>query len=207
MISKKRKKKLAHDTLWDPQPEPEPEPEPAEEPDPKLYVGPSHVWDKFLALYPDVPPNQAPASSWLDDTEALHAHVRVYAFADYHDIASLQILALRNVHRILAKLVLSERRMESFVELVRYCYEHTRADESERLRSMISTYAACKAEELWRSQSFQSLVATTGDFSADLVGKMLGRLPPNTKLSKTMPGKWKTRIVSEKSNREQRDFN
>ncbi len=84
-------------------------------------------------------------------------------------------MALRKLHQVLVQLNEHDKSIRAIVELTRYSYEHTRANQNDPLRSMISMYAVCKAKYLWEIQDFRSLVETNGDFSVALVGDMVRR--------------------------------
>lgn len=100
-------------------------------------------------------------------------HARIYILADYHGIAALQTLALCKLRRILVQCNLFQDSIGAIVELARYTYRHTPVDRNNGPRSMISMYVACKAEELWETRDFRSLIRTVGDFVVDLVKDML----------------------------------
>ncbi len=131
-------------------------------------------WDRFKKLCPDSACDHATVC-WSDDTEVLLSHAHIYCFADYHGIAALQTVALRKLHRVLVQLNEHDKSIGAIVELARYSYQHTR-DQNDRLRLMINMYAACKAENLWESQDFRSLVETNSDFSVTFIGDMVRRL-------------------------------
>ena len=139
------------------------------------------LWDEFKGLYPNPAPHPASTVDNSGDgsyAEVFFSHARLYVFADYYAIDTLRSLCLCKIHRILVAFPFKEEKIGDIVQLVRYCYENTadQGDEVVSLRTLVNMYTACKVEHLWRSDDFQSLLETTGEYSRGLVGEIIRRL-------------------------------
>ncbi len=108
-----------------------------------------------------------------DYTEVFLSHAKMFIFAEYRGIRSLEMLSLHKLRDILAAFKLHKARISDIVQLIRYTYENT-GDESARvLRDLVADYAACNAEEMWQSEDFRNLLEVYGDYAKDIVGRML----------------------------------
>ncbi|KIH93604.1 hypothetical protein SPBR_04392 [Sporothrix brasiliensis 5110] len=108
------------------------------------------------------------AVSWIDGFDVFIVHAQVYLFADYHGIAPLQTLALCKLHRILVHFLLNHDSIGRIVWLVRYIYDNTPPDPKDRLRSMVSLYAACTFFQFKDNKDVDLLMRTVGDFVGDV---------------------------------------
>ncbi|KAB5536108.1 hypothetical protein GE09DRAFT_341243 [Coniochaeta sp. 2T2.1] len=111
-------------------------------------------------------------------TEVFLSHAKMFVFANYHGISSLEMLALHKLRNALSAFELYESRIGDVVQLARYSYENTvdLNEETGSLRNLVTHYATCKVEDMWKSRDFHILLETCGDFSRDIVGGMLKRL-------------------------------
>jgi hypothetical protein len=142
--------------------------------------GKKALWSRFQGLYPDVNSyTYVYKNKPMDDfSEVFLSHARVYIFADYHDIPTLRAVSLRKLRQKLEHFVLYEEGIEDITQLVQYCYEHTlsRQDSVDELRSLVNIYAACKLEDLFKSEGFRKLVEETGEFAVGVITEALHRL-------------------------------
>lgn len=100
-------------------------------------------------------------------------HAQVYVLADRYGITRLMDVSFHKLHQALVEYVVSENRLHDIVALLRFCFAEL---VPERLRQLVVHYAACKVEELWKSEEFQELLEEYGSLSKALVGSMLLRL-------------------------------
>lgn len=142
----------------------------------------SELWQNFneraeAVSLPEFQPreNREPCE---DYTEVFLCHARLYVFADVYDIPPLRNLSLHKLQRTLARFTLYDERVGDIIELLRYAYSNTaeRTVSMEKLRSLVTHYAACKVEDLSGNDQFGSLLEEFGDFAKDLVHYMLKRL-------------------------------
>jgi hypothetical protein len=106
------------------------------------------------------------------------SHAHVYVFADRYDIPKLRELAVKKLHFFLAKSDLVQTRVAHVVDLVRYTYENTMEQTvgTDRLRDVVSEYAACQVEKLAKHSDFCKLLQDNGGVGMDLVPRMVKRL-------------------------------
>ncbi|KAL7932783.1 hypothetical protein V8C35DRAFT_322959 [Trichoderma chlorosporum] len=107
-----------------------------------------------------------------DYTDTFLSHVRLYIFAECYAITVLMGHSLTQLHSLLEGFTLHENRIDDIVALIRYCYENL-APES--LRSLVTLYAACKMDKLWKNKQFQALVAAHSELSMALLGLMVNK--------------------------------
>ncbi|TLD06463.1 uncharacterized protein PgNI_08520 [Pyricularia grisea] len=131
------------------------------------------LWEDFTESFPsDIPKETrnnsdgAKRQSWM-----LVHHAKVYIFADRYGIDGLMDVSLQKLGRNLVDCSSSE--CSDIVDLTRYCLEEL---VPERLKRMVVLYVACKVEMLWKSDEFQELVESNGEFAKILIGSMLPRL-------------------------------
>ncbi|KAK4033364.1 hypothetical protein C8A01DRAFT_40192 [Parachaetomium inaequale] len=122
--------------------------------------------------------NKLPGDGCADVRPVLLRHARLYVFADCYGISRLMDLSFYNLGQVLVAFDLvdhnmREIRVEVIVALLRYCYDDPTP---ELLKSLVVRYAACNAERLWESKSFQELLAAHAELAAALVGLMVERL-------------------------------
>lgn len=138
------------------------------------------LWDKFQALYPSPSsqPISTPKSASYDYTDVFLSHARMYIFADYYGIDSLQTLALHKLCRVLISFDVYVENCGDIIQLVQYCFEHTinKGGQVERLRALVCLYTACKVEELWNVTDFRDVAKTLPDFTTGLITSLLDRL-------------------------------
>lgn len=110
--------------------------------------------------------------------EVFLSHAKMFVFANYHGISNLEMLALHKLRNALSTFKLYESRIGDVVQLVRYIYENTvdLNEETGSLRDLVTDYATCTVEDLWKCRDFHTLLETCGDFSREIVGGMLKRL-------------------------------
>lgn len=140
------------------------------------------LWYTFTSLHPDPDPevkSQARHIEPEDDcTDVFLSHARIYVFADYHGIDGLQTLALRNLRRALTQFTLCEEGSWDVIKLVEYCFKNTwdKEEQPDPLRTLVSTYTACKFEELWMNHRFRDLMDSLSEFPKCLLTEILHRL-------------------------------
>ena len=101
------------------------------------------------------------------------SHARVFIFADFWGITSLRQLSLQKLGQSLEGLQLTNSTMVEEVKevaaLLEYCYEAR----PKELMSMALLYAACKIDELWKSERFQEVLVRHGELARALLGAMI----------------------------------
>ncbi|KAK5997571.1 hypothetical protein PT974_02934 [Cladobotryum mycophilum] len=131
----------------------------------------SQLWEEFMNLYQlDHDYKTLENNPQNDDLKVFLGHARVYVFAECYGIEGLKQHSLARLHVVLKVLGLYKSTICDFVGLVRYTYENTAANK-DALRSLLSSYAACNFEELWKSDGFQQLFTECEDFFKGLDGK------------------------------------
>jgi hypothetical protein len=122
--------------------------------------------------------NKLPGDGGADVQPVLLRHARLYVFADCYGISRLMALSLYNLGQVLINFDLENKNLREvrvgvIVALLCYCYDDPTP---ELLRSLVVRYAACNAERLWKSESFQELLAAHAELGTALVGLMVERL-------------------------------
>ncbi|KAK0645424.1 hypothetical protein B0T16DRAFT_492583 [Cercophora newfieldiana] len=103
---------------------------------------------------------------------AFLSHAKVFIFADFRGVARLRGLALQRLGNMLkgAQLTGPDEVVEDVAELMEYCYEEPRPVD---LTKLLSLYAACKVNKLWRSETFRDVFSQHKELSLSLVGAMV----------------------------------
>lgn len=181
-----------------PQPTPPTRPQTKESPFPALFDSrlpppptrnvpskepkPTALWSAFLqrrhsdsiaVLYTPTPVRfPGPASNPADEdyTNTFLSHVRLFIFAECYGIAALMTHSLNELHWTLARFTVHKERVNDVVALVDYCYENSTP---EALRDLVTLYAACKLDKLWKSEQFRALVEAHSELSMALLGLMV----------------------------------
>ncbi|KAL7954415.1 hypothetical protein V8C34DRAFT_317318 [Trichoderma compactum] len=68
---------------------------------------------------------------------------------------------------------LYDERVNDVVALLDYCYENSTPEE---LRNLVTLYAACRIDKLWKSEKFCALVEAHSELSMALLGLMVNEL-------------------------------
>ena len=138
------------------------------------------LWNKFCNLYPTPQYQSTVQDNGADDdyTEVFLSHAKLYVFADYYCIKSLEELALRKLRQVLARYILYPNGASDIVQLLDYCFHNTadKGDLSDPLRTLVCRYTACRVDELWENEEFRQLFDTLPGFSRALFKEVLGRL-------------------------------
>lgn len=108
-----------------------------------------------------------------DYTNTFLSHVRLFIFAECYGITALMTHSLNELHGTLEKFTLHKERVDDVVALVDYCYENSAP---EPLRDLVTLYAACKIDKLWKSEQFSALVEAHSELSMALLGLMVNEL-------------------------------
>lgn len=108
-----------------------------------------------------------------DYTNTLLSHARLFTFAECYGITALMTHSLNELHGTLEKFTLYKERVDDVVALVHYCYENSAP---EPLRDLVTLYAACKIDKLWKSEQFCALVEAYSELSMALLGLMVNEL-------------------------------
>lgn len=140
------------------------------------------LWHTFLGQYTSP---LAYSTSWpspndtgYDYTGAFLCHARMYVFADYYGISALQHLVLAKLREALTYFNLYEESYGDINQLIQYCFEQTvdKRGQTDKLRSLVCLYAACKVEGLWKSTEFRNITRKLPDFYEGLITATLSRL-------------------------------
>ncbi|QYT00954.1 BTB domain-containing protein [Trichoderma simmonsii] len=108
-----------------------------------------------------------------DYTNTFLSHARLFTFAECYGITALMTHSLDELHGTLERFTLHKERVDDVVALVDYCYENMAP---EPLRDLVTLYAACKINKLWKSEKFCALVEAHSDLSMALLGLMVNEL-------------------------------
>ncbi|KAK4067415.1 uncharacterized protein Triagg1_7595 [Trichoderma aggressivum f. europaeum] len=108
-----------------------------------------------------------------DYTNTFLSHVRLFIFAECYGIAALMTHSLNGLHWTLENFTVHQERVDDVVTLVEYCYENLAP---EPLRNLVTLYAACKIDKLWKSDKFCALVEAHSELSMALLGLMVNEL-------------------------------
>ncbi|KAK4059754.1 hypothetical protein Trihar35433_10570 [Trichoderma harzianum] len=103
-------------------------------------------------------------------TNTFLSHVRLFIFAECYGITALMTHSLNGLHWTLEKFTLHDERVSDVVDLVDYCYENS---VPQPLRDLVTLYAACKIDKLWKSEQFCALVEAHSELSMALLGLMV----------------------------------
>ncbi|KAK7751126.1 ADP-ribose diphosphatase [Diatrype stigma] len=141
------------------------------------------VFEQFEDLHykmpsADVPLKEVYPKTSFDHSQFFLSHARIYVLADYYDIEALMVLSLKKLHKALRSFELSQNRIDDVTVVLDYCFANTvdKGGSQDRLRHLLTLYAACNIETLWPSSSFQDLLERSGELSKDIIGFTLQRL-------------------------------
>lgn len=126
-----------------------------------------------------IPPPRRNQSSAEDYSDVFLSHARLYVFAEKYDIQPLKMLALDELHAVLAIFTLYLERTEDIVDLLRYVYANTGEPREgvEDMRTLMTHYVGYEMETLIKDTNFRDLMIEDqgdllGDFM-DMVGKRI----------------------------------
>lgn len=143
-------------------------------------ISASSKWNQFKAM-PDMQLNlpfkpRENTSAKEDYAPVFLSHAELYAFADMHQIKSLSKLCLQKLHRTLCEYKVYDNRTSDIVSLLIYAYENTaaRPGGTEKLRELVSKYAACIIEILGVDPGFQDLLCKNGELGKDIIAEVVG---------------------------------
>ncbi|OPB42063.1 hypothetical protein A0O28_0031800 [Trichoderma guizhouense] len=108
-----------------------------------------------------------------DYTNTFLSYARLFTFAECYGITALMTRSLIDLHGTLERFTLHNERVNDIVALVDYCYENMAP---EPLRDLVTLYAACKIDKLWKSERFCALVEAYSELSMALLGLMVNEL-------------------------------
>ncbi|KAG6129386.1 hypothetical protein E4U38_005150 [Claviceps purpurea] len=117
-----------------------------------------------------------PKSVYMNHSQFLIAHAKIFIFADCYGVAGLLDLAMRKLHKALCGFLLSRERLNDIVSLVRFCYERPCP---EKLKRLVTSYSAAIVDSQGKNvaaECFRSLMKERGDFAADMAWFMACRL-------------------------------
>ncbi|KAL7913169.1 hypothetical protein GGI35DRAFT_279521 [Trichoderma velutinum] len=136
------------------------------------------LWNVFLNQRPfdsvqtagSIPATRATNNPANEDyANTFLSHARLITFAECYGITELMAHSLNELHGTLEGFTLHKERVNDVVALLDYCYEDSAP---ERLRNLVTLYAACKMDKLWKSEQFLALVAANSELSIALLGLM-----------------------------------
>ena len=113
-----------------------------------------------------------------DYTEVFLCHARVYVFADLHDIEELKLLALDELHALLAIFDLYEERTGDVVSLLRYAYANSgQCWEGESLRGVLTDFVGVEMDALMLDKDFrEAMMENGGDMLEDFMSVVMKRI-------------------------------
>jgi hypothetical protein len=112
-----------------------------------------------------------PRAAAGDNAEALFQTARLYVFADYYGVTPLMNITLNRLGRGLMGSYAWREEPGVIVALLRYCYD---APASDKLKSLVVLYAACRARDLWKNNDFQELVLGDRELNLALMNQLMG---------------------------------
>lgn len=140
-------------------------------------------WSQFRDLCyevpsPNIPSEEEHPKSRMKYSEVFHSHARMYVLADYYDIEALMMLSLKKLHQALLSAELSANGIDDVTVVLDYCFANTvdKGGSQDKLRHLLTLYAACMIEDLWPSPLFQELLERSGELSKAIIGYMIERL-------------------------------
>lgn len=143
----------------------------------------SRMWKDFIRLsledselYPPIGiilGSEESEDASVSYADAFIHHARVYVLADRYGIQHLMNIAFGKLHASLVGFPMDVAGPDDVVALLCYCFEHAAP---EKLRKLVVLYAACKAKQLWKCKGFGELMATSGEFSREVMESVMLRL-------------------------------
>ena len=138
--------------------------EPTHLPDPKEeFIARRYTLHNISRDHPQPRPNKSPDE---DYTPIFLAHARLYVFADKYDIQALKVLAMEELHAVLAVYTLYEERTGDIIALLRYIYAETAEmggrGEEENLRKLMVQYVETEMGMLIRDLGLEALMIEDG---------------------------------------------
>ena len=106
--------------------------------------------------------NQSPTE---DYSEVFLSHARLYVFAEKYDIQPLKMLALDEIHAVLAVFTLYPNRTADIIGLLRYVYVNTcePREGDEDMRALMTHYVGFEMEMLMEDPEFVDLIIEEGN--------------------------------------------
>lgn len=146
-VAKKKKKVSKQQSAW------------------RKFVKASHIWPSTGASFL---PKECESSG-----ERLLLHAKMFVFADYYGVTELASLSIYGLHQALVAFDLRDDTLGDMDRLLRYVLEEPRPG---RIVDLVNSYAACKINELWRSEDFRKLLMTQKELFEPVIGMVLDRL-------------------------------
>jgi len=115
----------------------------------------------------------------LTISQVFLSHARLYVLAQYFQIDQLRILALEELHAVLAKFTLFPGRAGDIIELMSYVYENTSesVDDTKNLRSLMAGYMGYEMDVLMTDKRFGAImIADGGELQADFFWQVRKRI-------------------------------
>lgn len=112
-------------------------------------------------------------------TNIFLCHAQLYVFADAQDIQPLKLLALDELHAVLAIFELHPERTGDIVELLRYVYANTASpsEGEEPLKKVVADYVGFEMDVLMNDEDFSALmIADGGDMLRDYMSSVSKRI-------------------------------
>ena len=113
-----------------------------------------------------------------DYTRVFLCHVELYVFAAQYEIDKLKVLALNELHAVLAVFKLYQERTGDIIALLDYSYAKTKSPVSgkEPLRDLLTRYVAFEMDTLMLDWRFEDLMKDSGDMLSDYMSSVLKRI-------------------------------
>lgn len=110
-------------------------------------------------------------------TAKVAEHARLFVFSDKYLVRSLKDLCIHKLHRDLVEYDVKTSGVAEIVDLLRYVYENTfDGGDGSGLRTLVITFAVCKAEELVDDDGFAGLMEGGGDVAVAFARTLVKRL-------------------------------
>jgi len=110
-------------------------------------------------------------------TDVFLCHAKLYVFGDKYDIQELKSLTLHNLQRTLQNFTIFPARVQDFLDLVSFTYEHTLEKDEEPLRMLLTNFCAWNIETLSCSSDFLDFYNAGGPFTMGVLLDLVKRLP------------------------------
>lgn len=131
-------------------------------------------WDNFDMMkfvHSHDLPEVSQKSIETGDESVYMPHVKLYVFAEMYQVKQLSVLCLEKLWSILHSKKHRDLNISELVEFIDYVYNNTsdRPGQAERMRKLVSTFAACLISMLGKMPPFQALLGRQPDLGKDMI--------------------------------------
>jgi len=141
------------------------------------------LWASFSGGSSSEMPRKIPSAesaTYIEYNNYYLTHAQLYCFSDKYDIVDLRQIAIDKLKQhLIDDVLLSSQRIAALVELIGFVSENTTSsglENSDKLRDLVVQYTAITFEILFQNRDFQDILAANGDFSLEVMNRLLRRL-------------------------------